>query len=224
MKPKNSIWMVLLALVALLALSQLTKKDPGNGPANSPATSVEPSAEAPSTRPSAPIHSEPKGSQRTTSKGSDPTSREVGTPEKDVDPPGDRSGRAKTHAEASAEPAALNPEVTKKPVRRFLDGVTIVDNRTDRVVQRGRIELGPTLDRIARGEHFPHRNDGAVFQNRPLPGKNSPELPRRPQGYYHEYVHPTPGISGPGPQRIVIGQDGETYYTPDHYETFIRLD
>lgn len=42
-----------------------------------------------------------------------------------------------------------------------------------------------------------------------------------PVGYYTEYVHPTPGILGPGPQRIVVGQGGEMYYTADHYKTFI---
>jgi len=32
------------------------------------------------------------------------------------------------------------------------------------------------------------------------------------------------GINGAGPQRIVTGNGGEIYYTPDHYQTFIRLD
>ena len=74
-----------------------------------------------------------------------------------------------------------------------------------------------TLDRIFRGDSFPHRNDGAVFEN------DAGLLPAKPQGYYHEYVHPTPGISHAGLQRLIIGQDGGVYYTPDHYKTFIRL-
>jgi len=48
-------------------------------------------------------------------------------------------------------------------------------------------------------------------------------LPKKPAGYYREYVHPTPGIKGTGPERIVTGKAGELYYTPDHYETFIPL-
>ena len=48
-------------------------------------------------------------------------------------------------------------------------------------------------------------------------------LPARPRGYYREWVHPTPGVSGPGPQRIVTGSGGEVFYTPDHYKTFIPL-
>jgi guanyl-specific ribonuclease Sa len=63
-----------------------------------------------------------------------------------------------------------------------------------------------------------HRNDGAEFQNRER------RLPKRPAGYYREWVHPTPGLGGPGPQRIVTGGEGEIYYTPDHYRTFERLD
>jgi guanyl-specific ribonuclease Sa len=78
-------------------------------------------------------------------------------------------------------------------------------------------DLQTTLDRIANGEKFPHRNDGSVYQNR------NGKLPDQPRGYYHEYVHPTPGVSGPGQQSVVIGGGGETYYTPDHYNTFIRV-
>ena len=68
------------------------------------------------------------------------------------------------------------------------------------------------------GERLRFPNDGATFQNRER------RLPKQPAGYYKEYVHPTPGLSGPGPQRIVMGQQGETYYTPDHYRTFQRVD
>jgi hypothetical protein len=43
-------------------------------------------------------------------------------------------------------------------------------------------------------------------------------------GYYQEYVHPTPGMNRVGPQRIVLGNNGqEIYYTPDHYDTFIPI-
>ena len=49
------------------------------------------------------------------------------------------------------------------------------------------------------------------------------KLPIKGAGYYKEYVHPTPGIEGAWKQRIVIGKNGETYYTPDHYTNFIKL-
>lgn len=87
----------------------------------------------------------------------------------------------------------------------------------DAVVSRGPIDLRPTLARIRAGQHYPHRDDGTVFSNRER------RLPQRPPGYYREYVHPTAGIPGPGPQRVVIGSGGEVYYTPDHYQSFQQV-
>jgi hypothetical protein len=34
---------------------------------------------------------------------------------------------------------------------------------------------------------------------------------------------PHSGTIRPGPQRIITGQGGEFFYTPDHYQTFIPL-
>jgi filamentous hemagglutinin len=86
-----------------------------------------------------------------------------------------------------------------------------------RVAWRGDVDLAPTLTRIAAGESDPHRNDGGVFQNR------EGLLPARSRGYYREYVVRTPGISHAGPQRLVIGSEGEVYYTHDHYRSFRRI-
>jgi guanyl-specific ribonuclease Sa len=79
------------------------------------------------------------------------------------------------------------------------------------------IGIQSTLDRIEKGQTFPHRNDGSVFQNKGniLPSANGET--------YREYVHPTQGVSGPGIQRIVISSDGHIYYTPDHYKTFLKI-
>jgi len=78
-------------------------------------------------------------------------------------------------------------------------------------------DLQDTFDRIARGELLPYRNDGRIFANR------EGSLPTRAFGYYTEYVHPTPGIDGPGPCRVIIGRSGEAYYTADHYRSFVRV-
>lgn len=86
-----------------------------------------------------------------------------------------------------------------------------------RVVWRGDVDLAPALARIQAGESDPHRNDGGVFQNR------EGLLPDRSRGHYREYVVRTPGISHAGPQRLVIGADGEVYYTHDHYRSFQRI-
>jgi len=77
--------------------------------------------------------------------------------------------------------------------------------------------LQQTLDRIKAGVKNPHRRDGTIFKNR----ENL--LPNKPAGYYKEYVHPTPGVNHAGLQRVVIGKNGETYFSPDHYETFFRV-
>ena len=83
-----------------------------------------------------------------------------------------------------------------------------------REVSRGDVNIGGTLRRIAAGESDPHRNDGGVFGNRER------RLPNRPRGYYREYVHRTPGVDGPGPQRLIVGELGDLWYTPDHYDSF----
>jgi guanyl-specific ribonuclease Sa len=103
------------------------------------------------------------------------------------------------------------------PTGHIIANQTIRDSE-GHVVFRGDIDVGPTLQRIHRGDRSQFSHDGTVFENRER------RLPRNPPGYYHEFVHPTPGLSGPGPQRIIVGRERETYYTPDHYRTFQRLD
>ena len=78
-------------------------------------------------------------------------------------------------------------------------------------------DLPSTLDRITSGQVFPHRNDGSVFRN------DQGLLPQQSTGYYREYVHPTVGAIGVGAQRVVTGQGGEIYYSPNHYQSFIRV-
>jgi hypothetical protein len=86
---------------------------------------------------------------------------------------------------------------------------------TDPDVQRG---INETLDRIEDGGPFPHPNDGSVFQN---DGRNgTARLPARPNNYYYEYTVDT----HQGPRRIIVGRQGEVYYTDDHYRTFDRID
>ncbi len=98
---------------------------------------------------------------------------------------------------------------TVAPSRAVTRFVTNAEGKT--------VDVGRTLDRIARGERFPHRNDGTIFKNR------EGHLPAKPEGYYREYVYSTPNVPGPGPQRIIIGNGGEMFFTPDHYRTFVPL-
>ncbi|MDQ0617062.1 ribonuclease domain-containing protein [Arthrobacter globiformis] len=67
---------------------------------------------------------------------------------------------------------------------------------------------------IRQGGPYPYTRDGVTF------GNFERVLPRKASGYYKEYTVPTPGESDRGARRIVAGQAGEKYYTPDHYESF----
>ena len=75
-------------------------------------------------------------------------------------------------------------------------------------------EAQRTLDLIAAGGPYPYSRDGVVFQNRER------LLPRKAGGYYHEYTVPTPGEDDRGARRIITGDGGELYWTPDHYASF----
>ncbi|MFZ5441045.1 MAG: M48 family metalloprotease [Myxococcota bacterium] len=78
-------------------------------------------------------------------------------------------------------------------------------------------EAALTLELIDEGGPFPFDRDGIVFENR------EGLLPRKPRGYYREYTVKTPGERTRGARRIIAGENGERYYTGDHYETFTRL-
>ncbi len=94
----------------------------------------------------------------------------------------------------------------------------VIRDEEGEVIYRGTVDLADTLDRIAREEPLSQfRNDGVTFENRER------RLPKQQQGYYREWVHPTPKQRGPGPQRVVSGEAGERWYTPNHYRSFIDL-
>ncbi|MBI3327335.1 MAG: ribonuclease N [Nitrospinae bacterium] len=79
-------------------------------------------------------------------------------------------------------------------------------------------EVNRALDHIMPGGPFPYKKDGAIFRN------NTGLLPQKPEGYYQEYTVDTAGAMNRGTRRIVQGQGGETYYTDDHYRSFIQID
>lgn len=71
-----------------------------------------------------------------------------------------------------------------------------------------------TIVLIDSGGPFPFDRDDLTFENR------EGLLPDRPLGHYREYTVITPGENTRGARRIVAGDDGELYYTADHYRSF----
>ena len=78
-------------------------------------------------------------------------------------------------------------------------------------------EAGDTLRRIDAGGPFDHPQDGGTF------GNFEGLLPDEPHGYYREYTVETPGSEDRGARRIISGEAGEYYWTPDHYQSFARI-
>ncbi len=74
-----------------------------------------------------------------------------------------------------------------------------------------------TLVLIENDGPYPFDRDGITFQNR------EGILPDRERGHYEEFTVITPGLDHRGARRIVAGDDGERYYTDDHYESFEEL-
>ncbi|OYN89813.1 ribonuclease [Parenemella sanctibonifatiensis] len=78
-------------------------------------------------------------------------------------------------------------------------------------------EAAEMMELIESDGPFPYDRDGITFQNR------EGLLPDQPRGYYREYTVPTPGERDRGARRIVAGEQGEYYWTADHYESFERI-
>lgn len=105
--------------------------------------------------------------------------------------------------------ASRTPKATAAP--RSIDGLPVI--AYDDLPR----EAHETIRLIERGGPFPYRQDGSTFQNRER------LLPRKPGGYYREYTVETPGEDDRGARRIVAGEEGELYYTDDHYASFRRV-
>jgi len=87
------------------------------------------------------------------------------------------------------------------------------------------IDLTPTLRRIADGKSLrdvglpPHDGDGTVFLNLVDRAAGRRPLPPKPRDYYVEFVvPPNDHARWPGPQRLIVGRNGEAYYSPNHYD------
>ena len=156
----------------------------------------------------------------TTEKEKESASEKTGRPATGMDGGGGLSAIPGEHASektgeyeyATSDGARL--ELAQKNAAGFLADRTPVKVENP---HGGSMDLTPLLKRIADGESDPHRNDGSEFRN------YEHRLPRRPNHYYTEFVDRSPSDRSPGAQRLIIGQDGDIWYTFDHYESFIQV-
>ena len=79
-------------------------------------------------------------------------------------------------------------------------------------------EVADTVALVNAGGPFPFPEDGTVYENR------EGVLPTCGAGYYHLYTVPTPGAPDRGDRRLITGDGGEFFYTPDRYGTFVQVD
>jgi guanyl-specific ribonuclease Sa len=184
-----------------------------------------PAEKSSSTKTDSPAKNAAQAKEATSAKTAAPTKPAPGNASESKTPPKSTgfTNPNDPKAVAKSNPANTKPVNPRAPPnstttkRAFFSNVTLRDQDGE-VIYKGDIDLTKTLERIESGQRisrFP--NDGSVFQNR------EGRLPRQSPGYYHEWVHPTPDERGPGPQRIVTGEDGDIWYTHDHYKTFRRV-
>lgn len=102
------------------------------------------------------------------------------------------------------ETSALGPKLESVEVRSF--GKTLYNGPRDLTEPLKQIEEGTLKDR-------------GFYKN------NEAQLPAQSENYYREFELKTPEKtgSGAGPERMIQGKQGETYYTPDHYQSFNKI-
>jgi guanyl-specific ribonuclease Sa len=93
-----------------------------------------------------------------------------------------------------------------------------------KVIYTGPLDVTKTITRIRNNQGPTSSDDGSVFSN------YQKLLPTQTSGYYREFVvSPSTGtnkvfnITFPGPMRLVLGKNGELYFTGDHYSSFTRI-
>jgi ribonuclease T1 len=115
------------------------------------------------------------------------------------------AGARSTAPSASPSPS---PSAGSQTPRSGLPGIAVAD-----LPKQAR----DTLALIDRGGPYPYSQDNTIFSNLER------VLPERPKGYYREYTVVSPGSSSRGTRRLVVGAQGDIYFTADHYQTFRQV-
>ena len=138
----------------------------------------------------------------------DPAAPNTTSEQNDAEP-----GESPTTAQV-LPPTTRGPPTTQRPVPttvyQYSNLAAIsVDELPDEAIE--------TLRLIDDGGPYPYSQDDGTFGN--FEGR----LPDQNRGYYREYTVDTPGLSHRGALRIVSGQDGDLYWTDDHYDSFAEI-
>lgn len=142
------------------------------------------------------------------SAGSDQEKKATRTPTPKSQPRASPTSRARATATATKPAKAKATATPTRKAVRSQSGLPIIYYAD---LPR---EAQNTIKLIDKGGPFPYSRDGVEFQNRER------LLPRKDRGYYHEYTVITPGSDDRGARRIIAGENGELYYTDDHYASF----
>lgn len=143
-----------------------------------------------------------------------PQPEDTEAPTPTVAPPTATSAPPPTATARPAPTVTKPPKPTSTPISQARAGPPGIPRMTLDELPPEALE---TLALIENDGPFPFERDGITFQNRER------LLPSKPRGYYREYTVITPGENDRGARRIIAGEDGELYYTDDHYESFFWI-
>lgn len=122
-----------------------------------------------------------------------------------------------TRAPSTSAPTSTSTSTTARPVTTPGASPTRASDLPTISIGALPDEALDTLVLIQRGGPFPYPQDGEIFANR------EGRLPQRSSAYYREYTVDTPGSPDRGARRIIVGADGDRYYTSDHYDSFREI-
>lgn len=123
----------------------------------------------------------------------------------------------------SSNNTAIAAAIAKVPTSAGpLTNVSIVDFGT--TIYTGSLDVTNTMNRIRAGGKSIDSNDGAVY------GNNNGALSPRSGTWFEFVVDPKTGtnrsfsgVTFPGPMRVLLNSDGTTYFTGNHYTSFVSL-